>query len=99
MSGVDPRDAGLASGLLNTTGQVGGALGLAVLATLSSSRTASLAAHGDSAGMALSGGFHAAWAVAAACVVVCIALTATLLRSSQTAAAASPGEADDALAA
>jgi EmrB/QacA subfamily drug resistance transporter len=99
MSGVDPRDAGLASGLLNTTGQVGGALGLAVLATLSSSRTASLAAHGDSAGAALSGGFHAAWAVAAACVVVCIALTATLLRSSQTAAAASPGEADDALAA
>src|ERR687890_445635 len=42
MSGATPQDAGLASGLVNTTGQVGGAIGLAVLATLSTERTASL---------------------------------------------------------
>jgi EmrB/QacA subfamily drug resistance transporter len=65
MSGATISDSGLASGLVNTTMQVGGALGLAVLATLSSTRTSHLLARGSSHPVALTGGFHLAWVVSA----------------------------------
>ena len=80
MADVAPEDSGLASGLLNTTAQVGGALGLAVLATVSTSHTsARLAAGQVSLGAALSSGYHLAWAVGAAFVLVALALSTTLL--------------------
>ncbi len=81
MSDATPRDSGLASGLLNTSAQVGGALGLAVLATLSTTRTGQLVAQGQSVAAALSGGYHLAWGAGAGLVVVTILVTTIVLNS------------------
>jgi MFS family permease len=62
MSVASPDDARLASGLFNTIQQVGGALGLAILATLATSRTEGLLANGQSTASALTGGYHLAFA-------------------------------------
>jgi EmrB/QacA subfamily drug resistance transporter len=78
MSGVAPRDAGLASGLLNTTQQIAGALGLTGLAAIAAASTDRLAAAG--AADALAGGYRAAFGAGAGLVVVAIAITATLFR-------------------
>jgi MFS family permease len=80
MSGAKPEDAGLASGLVNTTVQIGGALGLAVLATLAASRAGALRAAGHSAPAALTGGYQLAFAVGAGLVVLALLVTVALLR-------------------
>jgi EmrB/QacA subfamily drug resistance transporter len=79
MSGATPEDAGLASGLVNTTVQIGGALGLAVLATLSATRTHSLAAAGHPAATSLTGGYRLAFAIGAGLVAVALAIDLILL--------------------
>jgi sugar phosphate permease len=81
MSAASPEDAGVASGLVNTTQQVGAALGVAVLSTLAASRTSHLLASGRPAAEALTGGYHVAFAVGAALATAALLLAAILLRS------------------
>lgn len=84
MSGADERDAGLASGLFNTTQQIGMALGVAVLSTLAASRTESRTRTGSSPAEALTSGYHLAFGIGAALLLAAIALAATLLRPGRT---------------
>jgi EmrB/QacA subfamily drug resistance transporter len=98
MSDATPSDSGLASGLLNTTAQVGAALGLAILATLSANRTVQLIAEGQTTAAALSGGYHLAWAVGAGLAVVAIVLAAIVLTSGRAAEAESVMEEEEATA-
>ena len=81
MSGATEGDAGLASGLVNTTVQVGGAIGLAVLATVASRRTAGLLDAGEPTAASLNGGFHVAYLIGAALVTVALAIAVVVLRS------------------
>jgi hypothetical protein len=66
--------------VFNTTQQVGGALGLAVLATLAASRSDALAAAGDSRAAALTGGYQLAFTIAAGLVAVALVVAAVALR-------------------
>jgi hypothetical protein len=86
MSDVEPSESGLASGVVNTSFMMGGALGLAVLASLAASRTDSLRTSGDGALASLNGGYHLAFLVGAAFAVAAAALGATFLRTHTAAA-------------
>jgi MFS family permease len=73
MSDVEPHESGLASGLINTSLQVGGSIGLAVLAGLSTTRSQDLLGSGSSTPAALTGGYHLAFLVGAGLVLLGLA--------------------------
>jgi EmrB/QacA subfamily drug resistance transporter len=80
MNDVAPTEAGLASGIVNTAFMMGGALGLAVLASVADRRTESLEASGHSAVSALNGGYHVAFVIGAIFALAAAAIGAALLR-------------------
>ncbi len=84
LTGVAERDAGLASGLLNTTQQLGGAIGVAVASTVAASRTATLAATGHSTAAALTGGFQAAFWVCTVIAALAVPVGLLIPRRAQT---------------
>ena len=81
MSDVEPSDAGLASGIVNTSFMMGGALGLAVLASVAASRTETLSAAGEDPLVALTGGYHAAFLLGAIFAAAAATIGAVFLRT------------------
>jgi MFS family permease len=94
MSDVEPENSGLASGITNTAFMMGGALGLAVLASVAAARTQTLVAAGHSQLAALTGGYHVAFVIGAIFALAGAVIGAWFLRNDPTATtAAQQGEA------
>jgi hypothetical protein len=87
MSGVEPGESGLASGVVNTAFMMGGALALAALASVAAARSDSLRASGDGELAALNGGYNAAFVIGAVFAAAATALAAALIRAEQPAGA------------
>jgi EmrB/QacA subfamily drug resistance transporter len=83
MSAATPADSGLISGLVNTTSEVGGALGLAFIAAIAASRTDSVLATAHSTETALVAGYHLAFAICTICLIVGAAIATFALQSVQ----------------
>ncbi|HEX4585876.1 MAG TPA: MFS transporter, partial [Burkholderiaceae bacterium] len=96
MSDVDPSQSGLASGMVNTSFLLGGALGLAILASLAAARSNDLLASGASSADALTGGYHVAFLSGAVFAAAAAVLGAALLRTGQSAGAYGDGAAPQA---
>jgi EmrB/QacA subfamily drug resistance transporter len=90
MGDVKPEESGLASGIVNTSFMMGGAVGLAILVSVAASRTNTLVSDGHSQAFALTGGYHLAFLVGAVFAVIAAALGGTLLHE----AAAAPVHAE-----
>lgn len=90
MSDVDPSESGLASGVVNTAFMMGGALGLAVLASLAAARTTALLGSGTAQVVALNGGYQLAFVMGAVFAATAGILGGLFMRGSATAGAAAP---------
>jgi MFS family permease len=88
MADVPPSEAGLASGIVNVSQQVSAALGLAVLSTIATNHSKVLEAHGHTLVGSLIGGYHLAFEIGAACLVLGALLALVLLRPVERRAAA-----------
>ena len=92
MSDVEPQESGLASGIVNTSFMMGGALGLAVLASVAASRTSSLLDAGNSQASALTSGYNAAFLIGAIFAGAAALIGGLLLRNQEMPAHAPEGE-------